>query len=129
MSNELKVSDHLIGAYDITLEDCIKRANSKATTSSYSGTLLDNKDLRRVIFLVNELSRPTEPKTMIAEGLKEMFFKVCKSHSEVVQTVYENDGRINDSYPPMQLEEDIINFMRDNEMIDDFLSICDEVKK
>jgi len=63
MSNELKVSDHLIGAYDITLEDCIKRANSKATTSSYSGTLLDNKDLRRVIFLVNELSRPTEPKT------------------------------------------------------------------
>ena len=64
MSNELKVSDHLIGAHDITLEDCIKRANSKATTSSYSGNLLDNKDLRRVIFLVNELSRPPEPKKM-----------------------------------------------------------------
>ena len=69
MSNELKrkVSDHLMGADDITIEDCIKRAKSKSTTSSYSGNLLENKDLRRVIFLVNELSRPTEPKTNIAE--------------------------------------------------------------
>ena len=97
MSNELKVSDHLIGAHDITLEDCIKRANSKATTSSYSGNLLDNKDLRRVIFLVNELSRPTEPKTKIAEKTAELacaeldkeyaykIFSHYKAHKEPVE--------------------------------------------
>jgi len=47
----------MIGAYDITINDCIKRAKAHAGASHYSGTMLHNKDLRRVVFLVNRDAR------------------------------------------------------------------------
>ena len=46
----------LLGADDVTLDDCINRARSLASPSHYSGILLDNKDARRVVFLVNKLT-------------------------------------------------------------------------